>query len=93
MNWESQVRHNVPQSQFEIDEGGRMAVAQYQRRGDVIAFTHTFVPPELRGQGVGSALARAALTTARREKLKVRPDCAFFAKYMQSHTDTQDLLA
>jgi uncharacterized protein len=37
-------------------------VADYHREGNVIAFTHTEVPPAIQGRGVASALAQRALT-------------------------------
>jgi predicted GNAT family acetyltransferase len=57
-----------------------------------IEFTHTKVPPEHEGQGIGSALIHAALCEARARKLKVVPSCAFFAAYMKKHEEVQDLL-
>jgi predicted GNAT family acetyltransferase len=55
-------------------------------------FTHTEVPPEYEGKGIGSALIRAGLKAARERGLKVIPICPFFAAYMQRHEEEQDLL-
>ncbi len=87
------VRDNPAQHRFEIDLGdGAQAIAEYRRSEDVITFTHTLVPREFEGKGVGSALARFALDTARARRLKVVPVCAFIAAYLKHHRDDQDLL-
>jgi predicted GNAT family acetyltransferase len=57
-----------------------------------IMFTHTEVPPSHEGQGVGSALIRFALNSARERGLQVIPICTFFAAYIRKHADVQDLL-
>lgn len=89
---ETQVRDNQADSRFEVEVNGSLAIAEYRIDGDRIAFTHTVVPAELEGQGLGSALAKAGLATARERGLKVVPLCSFFAGYMKRHPETQDLL-
>ena len=73
------VFDNVAEHQFELVVDGFTAFAAYQRDGNAIVFTHTEVPPELQGQGVGSALARGALDAARAEGAEVVPLCPFIA--------------
>ena len=87
------VRDNPEQHRFEIDLGdGAIAIAQYTLPEGKIMFTHTEVPPEHEGKGVGTALIRFALASARERNLKVIPVCPFFAAYMQKHAEEQDLL-
>lgn len=88
-----EVRDNPAESRFEAHVDGEVAVADYRLEGDRILFTHTSVPPELEGQGIGSALIRAALAAARERGLKVVPLCSFVAAYVQRHPETRDLLA
>jgi len=73
--------------------GDLRAFANYVRDGDTITFTHTFVPPELEGQGVGNKLVRAALDDARARGLRVAPICPFVRVYMRHHREYADLLA
>jgi hypothetical protein len=87
------VTNNVAKSRFEAAVDGHTAVAEYRLHPGVVIFPHTVVPEVLEGQGVGSALVRAALEWARAEGLKVVPACSFFAGYMARHLETQDLLA
>jgi predicted GNAT family acetyltransferase len=88
-----QVRDNEERKRFEIDLGdGTFAFAQYNLIPGKIMFTHTEVPDEHGGQGLGTALIRAGLAAARTRGLKVIPICPFFAAYMQKHDEVQDLL-
>ena len=87
-----EVRHNQEQHRFEIDLGGSRAIAVYNLLSHAIMFTHTEVPPEHEGKGIGTKLVRAGLTFAREQKLMVIPTCPFFAAYMKRHADVHDLL-
>ena len=88
------IRDNSEEQRFEIDLGdGSFAIAEYRLRPGVILFTHTEVPPAHEGQGIGSALIRFALRSARERGLKVVPICPFFAAYIQRHPEEQDLVA
>jgi len=87
------VRDNPDKHRFEIDPGdGSLAIAQYILREGKITFTHTKVPPAHEGQGIGTALVRFALASARERGLKVIPLCSFFATYIKRHPEEQDLL-
>ena len=86
------VRMNEAEQQFEVDLGDAKAFAKYSLEPGKIIFPHTVVPEEYEGQGIGSALIRAGLQYARDHQLKVVPLCRFFAAYMKSHEEVQDLL-
>jgi uncharacterized protein len=86
------VVDNPERRRFEIDLGGAMAIAEYTLPAGIIMFTHTEVPPEHEGKGIGTALIRAGLAAARERGLKVIPICPFFAAYIQRHAEEKDLL-
>jgi uncharacterized protein len=87
------IRDNIEKRRFEADLGdGSLAIAQYRLEPGRIVFTHTEVPPAHNGQGIGSALIRFALNSARERGLKVVPLCPFFAAYIRKHPEEQDLL-
>jgi predicted GNAT family acetyltransferase len=87
------VRDNVEKNRFEIDLGdGSVAFAEYYLRPGRIIFTHTEVPPAHEGHGIGTALIRFALKSARERGLKVVPICPFFTAYIKKHAEEQDLL-
>lgn len=88
----SPVRDNTALSRFDLDTEGRTAVAYYRLSPGVITFTHTEVPMEMEGRGIGSALVQGALEAARAQGLKVAPRCSFVAHYLATHPEFQDLL-
>lgn len=88
----SDVRNNTAQGRFELDAEGHTALAYYKRDGNVITFTHTEVPPELGGRGVGSRLAKGALEWVRAQNLKVVAKCPFIAAYLGKHPEFSDLI-
>lgn len=81
------VRHNPSASRFESTLDGKLAVAEYVVEGDRALFTHTFVPPELRGRGLAERLVRAGLEWARYERLRVVPQCSYVAAFLQRHPE------
>jgi predicted GNAT family acetyltransferase len=76
-----------------LDDGTEAGGAFYRRRDGVVTFTHTEVPPEHEGQGIGSALAGGALQQVRDAGEKVVAVCPFIKTYIDRHTELQDLLA
>jgi len=86
------VMHNLAQKRFEIHVDAYMAELDYTLNGNVITFTHTGVPVELEGHGVGSKLARAGLDYARAHGLKVVSTCWFINGYLERNFEYQDLL-
>ena len=87
------IRDNVEKHRLEADLGdGSIAIADYVLHPDKIIFTHTEVPPAHEGQGIGTALIRFALKSARDRGLKVVPICPFFAAYFKHHAEERDLL-
>ena len=87
------VHDNRAAQRFEMDIAGKSAFITYRRSPGVVTFLHAEVPRELRGQGIGSRLVRAALELARAEGNKVVPRCPFVADFVMKHADLQDLLA
>jgi predicted GNAT family acetyltransferase len=81
------VVHNKPAQRFEAQVDGGLAVAEYVRAGDTVTFTHTFVPEQLRHRGIASAVAQAALDTARAEGWHVIPRCPFIAAFIAEHPE------
>jgi hypothetical protein len=88
------VRHNAAASRYEIELGGHLAVAEYVFEGDGrMVFTHTFVPPELRGRGLAEKLVRRALADAREQGRRVVPACSYVAAFIGRNAEFQALLA
>lgn len=90
---ENPVRNDRDVQRYELEIDGQVAIAAYDRRGDVVAFTHTVVPSALEGKGVASRLVKAALADVRASGLKILPLCEFVATYLERHPEERDLLA
>ena len=86
------VRDNPDRNRFELEADGQLAVAYYQLAPGVITFTHTQVPQEMSGHGVGSTLVRGALEAVRARGLKVVAKCPFVSAYIAKHPEYGDLL-
>ena len=81
------VRDNREASRFELVSHGETAFLSYQRRPGVLVLVHTEVPPSLRGQHLGEALAKAGLEAARAEGLRADVRCRFVLAYMRKHPE------
>lgn len=89
----SSVVDNQEKHRFEMEVTGGQAIADYRVEGGTIVMTHTEVPGELRGQGLGEKLARGALDIIRTRSLKVVPRCPFIRSFIDKHPEYGDLLA
>lgn len=89
----ARVVDNRSEQEFTLTLGEFRAVAAYQLERDTIVFTHTVVPPEIEGRGVGSKLIGGALDLVRDRGLKVVPQCRFVRAYIEKHPEMRDLLA
>ena len=79
------VRHNREQTRFEVVAAEGTSVLDYTLNGRTAVFTHTEVPPALRGRGIAEDLVRAGLAWARQENLSVQPACSYVAKFLERH--------
>lgn len=87
------VLHNPGASRYELRVDGHTAIADYQEGAGSLAFTHTEVPAEMQGRGVGSVLIRGALDDAQRRGVRVAPVCPFVADFVRDHPEYHDLLS
>ncbi len=80
---------------FELHIKGYTAFMEYLLSNEqIIYLTHTEVPSQLEGQGVGSAMASKVLTYIKQQGLKMAPLCPFLAAYLKRHPEeAEGLLA
>jgi uncharacterized protein len=91
---ENEPQKNVLMKRYELTIEGKTALLEYvEQGGNVLAFTHTFVPPELRGRNVAAILTKFALDDARSQGKKVVPQCSYAATYMERNKEYADLRA
>ena len=87
------VTNNRADGQYELIVDGHKALAAYRLNDGRVSFTHTEVPVELEGQGIGTRLIEGALAQVREEGLKIEPLCSFVRHYVETHPEVQDLVA
>lgn len=86
------IRHEPSASRFVADVDGGEATLEYMREGKRVIFTHTGVPSESEGQGIGAALAKTGLDWARAQHLQVVPACPFVSTYVKRHREYADIV-
>jgi hypothetical protein len=84
---------NPAMRRFEIDLGDGVAAAYYRQEGDRLIFTHTEVPFEHSGQGIGGRLAEAVLEEVRARGAKAVLKCPFLSYFVARHPQYRDLVA
>mmetsp|Transcript_36880 Transcript_36880/g.85056 ORF Transcript_36880/g.85056 Transcript_36880/m.85056 type:complete len:122 (+) Transcript_36880:94-459(+) len=57
----------------------------------IMEIERTFVPPELRGQGMGGKLAKAAFEDARMNSMLVLPTCSFLPDFLKKNPEYQEM--
>ncbi|MFD9063482.1 GNAT family N-acetyltransferase [Kitasatospora purpeofusca] len=86
------IRDAEDAGRFEARSDGTLAgFAEYLRSDGLVVHPHTVVEPAFEGQGVGGALARAALDDARARGLAVLATCPFIKGWMLRHPEYLDL--
>lgn len=85
--------HKSELSRYELSAGGATAVLEYESEGEVLVFTHTFVPEALRGQNIAGRLTRFALDDVRQAGKKVRPQCSYTQLFLRRHPEYAPLQA
>lgn len=88
------IRNNEESSQFETTVDGSVAYSAYDLEEDGrMVFTHTVVPDALSGRGIAGELVRHGLEHAKKENLKVVPQCPYVASFIKRHPEYQELVA
>lgn len=85
------IQHNTDKRRFETEVEGHVALVEYNLFNNGINYTHTEVPTQLEGRGIGSALAKHVLNYARENNLRVMPLCPFIKAYIDRHPEYADI--
>ena len=83
---------NSEAKQYEFHTDGYTPFIEYIKAKDKIFLTHTEVPKELEGKGVGSALVKAVLEEVDQMNLTLVPLCPFVAMYIKRHPEWKKLV-
>ena len=77
----------------ELPGTDRQAELTWQAMGPLRIADHTYVPHEMRGQGVAQVLVEALVEDAREQGFKIVPQCSYVAALFRRHPEWADLLA
>lgn len=83
---------NEEKKRYELKIDGHIAFIDYIKAKGNIYLTHTEVPTELEGRGVGSRMVLQALVDIKRQGLSLIPLCPFVAGYLKKHPDWKELV-
>jgi hypothetical protein len=85
-----EVLNDEAEKQFYTTVNGHRAVIRYAKTGDVYNLEHTFVPEELRGEGLAEQLVLGTLTAIRKEGARFIPTCPFIQTYLKRHPEQRE---
>lgn len=89
-----EVSLNTDKNRFELQIDDAIAVIEFDKiEPNILDLTHTEVPGELSGKGIGSKLVKGALQYIKENNLKFIPSCPFIQKYIANHDEWSDLVA
>lgn len=88
-----ELTDNTEKKQFEMVTDGSTSRIEYMIMGNKIFLTHTEVPTELEGKGIGSKIIQLALEEIEKRNLKLIPLCPLVAKYLTKHPEWKRILA
>lgn len=83
---------NTVKKQYELHVEGFTARIEYIRAKNKIFLTHTEVPMELNGKGIGSMIVKAVLQEIERQDITLIPMCPFVAMYIKRHPEWKKLV-
>lgn len=88
------IEHQQSECSFIFSQDGMTCRLDYEWKDPLtISLTHTYVVPELRGQGIAEALVKEAVQFAEKKGLKLLPVCSYVAKLFCRHPEWVELLA
>jgi len=72
-------------------EGNMLAEITWTMLGDIMAMDHTFVSPDLRGQGAAKKLLDHAAAYAREKEFKMEPICSYVVSAFEKSNEYDDI--
>lgn len=83
---------NENEKQYEFHIEDEVARIEYIKAQGRIFLTHTEVPENLEGKGIGSALIKQALDNIQEKGLILVPLCPFVTAYIRQHPEYNALV-
>lgn len=88
----ARVEHRPEDGQYLVELDGHTAYLNYELRGRTMVLTHTAVPTEFEGRGIGGALVKFVLDDVRSRGLVVVPVCPFVRTVIRDNPEYRDLV-
>lgn len=90
---DSEVVENSELHRFELAiEGDDLALAYYRFDGNRVVLTHTEVPYQYNGRGIGSRLAKGVFDILRKTGRKAVLKCPFMVAWASRHPEYKDVV-
>lgn len=80
-----EVVHIPERRMFTVTENGETAYAEYTVKDGVFDIIHTYVPADLRGNGLAGELVEAAYGFAESGGLKLKGSCTYASFWLLRH--------
>ncbi len=75
------VQHNEAEGRFHIPlEGEESAFLLYRKKGKVLDFYRTYVPPQARNRGLAEQVVEAGFRYAQENGFQVIPTCSYVSE-------------
>lgn len=87
----NKVKHDFQAHEFFIETPEGKVLLHYEREGNALNFNHTFVPSELRGQGIAEKVVSAGFEYVKQNNLKVIPSCSYVLRLVMKNPDWKKL--
>lgn len=84
------IQHEQGKRYFVPVNGGEAEAAYIEAADGTRSFNHTFVPEEMRGQGIAEQLVRHALDDTIRSGHRFTAVCPYVKKFVQEHPTYQE---
>lgn len=92
MNADYELIDNEEKKQYQIVVGEFKPKIEYIKTTEKIYLTHTEVPVELEGKGIGAKMVKMALEDIEQRGLLLIPLCPFVAAYIKRHPEWAKVL-
>lgn len=91
MNYE--VKHDKENQQFVTTVEGKDAYLRYSMKDEnTIDFRSTYVPNELRGNGLAAEVVKEGFRFAEENNLKVIPTCPYIHTFLQKYPEYEKFI-
>lgn len=89
------IEHDKTNTRFISTVEGSTAMLDYSltAQKNILNYRRTYVPPDLRGQGIGAALVKFSLDYAKENNYKIIPTCSFVHKFLEDHPVYKSIIA